>query len=481
MVTMKPRLLCARCVVILALVPPVAAQAFDVFGSRDASTVTPASLLLNNASCVSESVDHPLELEEAILLAVCTHPQARQAWANARAQAAAVGIAKAAYLPALDAVAGVDRDTRSITYDYSMNGLGAQSRPQHASNRYGMLNLSWVLFDFGKRRAGLRQARELLVAANAVQDDTLNVVFFNTAQAYYALRDAQASVDAAGLTERIARESLAAARAKHDAGAGTLSDRLQAQTTYRRAVLDRVSAEGNARTATGALAVAMGFDANSAVQIVTTEPVSEDKVIAMGVDALIDEAKMRQPKLAAARARLAAARANVEVVRAQGRPTISMTGSLTQNKLYSQQQTESFPISRSRSSKIGIQLTIPLFEGFASGYRVAHAQSLADAQEADLRNAELQTSLDVWTSYQALQADAINLTASRDLLDDAQRSLDIARGRYKAGVGTFVELLNAQTALADAQKQRVLAVSRWRTARLSLAASLGKLGLWTMD
>lgn len=41
--------------------------------------------------------------------------------------------------------------------------------------------------------------------------------------------------------------------------------------------------------------------------------------------------------------------------------------------------------------------------------------------------------------YQALQADAINLTISRDLLDDAQRSLEIARGRYKEGVGTFVE------------------------------------------
>jgi len=42
-------------------------------------------------------------------------------------------------------------------------------------------------------------------------------------------------------------------------------------------------------------------------------------------------------------------------------------------------------------------------------------------------------------------------------------------------------VLNAQTALADAQKQRVLAVSAWRTARLVLAFSLGKLELWTED
>ncbi|KVX80622.1 channel protein TolC [Burkholderia ubonensis] len=478
---MKSRLLRAVSVVMLAFVPPALAQAVDVFRTSDASSATPASPLLSNTSCVSEPVDRPLALEEAILQAICSHPQARQAWANARAQAAAVGIAKAAYLPALNATTGIDRDTRSTTYDYGAIGLGSQSRSQQSSSQYGILNLSWVLFDFGKRSAGLRLARELLAAANATQDDTLQAVFFSTAQAYYAVRDAQASVDAAWQTERIAHESLAAARAKHDAGAGTLSDRLQAQTTFRRAVLDRVSAEGNVRTAVGALAVSMGRDANTSVRIVTAEPVSDDHAIAAGVDELINDAKMRQPKLVAARARLAAARANVEVVRAQGRPTISIAGSFTQNNPSFQQQADSFPISRSHSSKIGIQLTIPLFEGFASGYRVAHAQSQADAQEAELRNTELQVSLDVWRSYQALQADAINLTTSRDLLDDAQHSLDIARGRYKEGVGTFVELLNAQTALADAQKQRVLAVSKWRAARLSLAASLGRLGLWTMD
>lgn len=448
---------------------------------RTASSAAPVSPLLGSAACPSEPDDHPLTLEAAILQAICAHPQARQAWANARAQAAAVGIAQAAYLPALNATAGVDRDTRSTTYDYGAIGLGSRSLSQQSSTPYEILNLSWVLFDFGKRSAGLRQARELLAAANAAQDDTLQTVFFNTAQAYYAVRDAQASIDAAQQTERIAQESLVAARAKHDAGAGTLSDRLQAQTTYRRAVLDRVSAEGNARTAAGVLAVLMGRDANTSVQIITAEPVSDDDAIAAGVDALIDEAKMRRPKLVAARARLAAARANVEAVRAQGRPTISIAGSFMQNNPSIQQQADSYPISHSRNSRIGIQLTIPLFEGFASGYRVAHAQSQADAQEAELHDTELQVSLDVWKSYQALQTDAINLTTSKDLLDDAQHSLDIARGRYKEGVGTFVELLNAQMALADARKQRVLAVSKWRTARLSLAASLGRLGLWTMD
>ncbi|KVE36727.1 TolC family protein [Burkholderia sp. BDU5] len=456
------------------------AQWLDIYGTRKNVSATPAAPLLKNATCQPELASHPIALEDAILQAICANPQARQAWANARAQAAQVGVNEAAYMPTLNATGGIQRNWQTTTYDVS-DGINSVTlnQSQTQTSRYGALNLSWVLFDFGKRSAALRQARELLAAANATQDDTLQTILFNAAQAYYNLRDAQAAVDAARTIERAAQDSLTEAKAKHDAGAGTLSDQLQAQTSYRRAVLDRVSAEGDVQNATGTLAVAMGLDANTPLQIAPAEPTVDRNAFAEGIAQLIDEAKRQHPKLAAARAKLDAARANVDAVRAQGRPTISLTGSLSRNSPSYQQQL-GIQTTASHGSMIGVQVTIPLFEGFASGYRVAAAQAQADAQEADVQNTELNVSLDVWKSYQSLQTDTANLDNSKDLLDDAQRSLDIARGRYKAGVGTFTELLNAQTALADAQKQRVQAVSKWRTARLKLAASLGSIGLWSV-
>lgn len=471
---------CLRCLLLaaptamLACTTSAGAQMLDVPRSQVSTPAAPA--VQNKASCRPVPDAHPLELEEAIFQAICAHPQASKAWANARAHAAAVGVAKSAYLPTLSVTTGVDGETRSTTYDYSAVGLGPVGRSQHSTAQYGMLNLSWVLFDFGKRGAGLRQARELLAAANAARNDILQTVFFDAARAYYAVRDAEASVDATRQAENVARESLAAASAKHDAGAGTLSDRLQAQTTYRRAILDRVSAEGDVRAAVGALAVSMGLDANTPVRIAATESVRDDDVVAADIDALIDEAKTRHPKLVSARARLEAAYAKADVARSQRWPTISVTGSLTRIRS-DRRQAEPLPTSRGSSMGIGIQAVIPLFEGFASC--IAGAQAEADAQEAELRSVELQVSLDVWQSFQQLQAGAINLALSKDLIDDARRSLDVARGRYKEGVGMFIELLDAQTALADAQKRRVLALSKWRTGRLSLAASLGKLGLWT--
>lgn len=58
---------------------------------------------------------------------------------------------------------------------------------------------------------------------------------------------------------------------------------------------------------------------------------------------------------------------------------------------------------------------------------------------------------------------------------------EVARGRYRAGVGIVTERLNVRSALTDARKQRVLAVSTWRIARLKLAASLGDSGPWNVD
>ncbi|HEF5871060.1 TPA: TolC family protein [Burkholderia cenocepacia] len=449
------------------------AQMLDVYRTRDDVAATQAGSMASATACGAQHVDgRALALEDAILQAICSHPQLTRTWSDARAAAAEVGVSKAAYWPTLNATAGIQRD--NLTTDYS----GGFSQNQRSSSRYGMLNLSWVLFDFGKRGANLDRARALLRAANATHDDTLQSVFYDAAQAFYALRDAQAALEAAQAVERAAQESLAEATARHDGGAGTLGDALQAQTTYRKALLDRVSAEGDLQNAIGTLATTLGVDADTPLRIADAEASPDREDFTRGVADLIAEAKRHHPKLIAAREKLEAARDQIRAVRAQTLPTISLTGSLTRNNPSYQQQPSLFQIQSSHGNSIGIQVSIPLFEGFASGYRVAEAKAQADAQEADVRSTELKVSLDVWKSYQSLQTDTTNLDNSQHLLDTALHSLDIARGRYKAGVGTFTELLNAQSALADARRQRVLAVSKWRTARLKLAESLGRLGLW---
>jgi outer membrane protein len=93
-----------------------------------------------------------------------------------------------------------------------------------------------------------------------------------------------------------------------------------------------------------------------------------------------------------------------------------------------------------------------------------------------MEDSRQQVGLEVWNSYQAVQTSTDSVKDSATLPDIAQRSFTAAQHRYQAGVGNILELLNAQTALANAQQQRVQALADWRAARLRLAGSLGHLG-----
>ncbi|GAB3629962.1 Fis family transcriptional regulator [Pandoraea terrae] len=67
------------------------------------------------------------------------------------------------------------------------------------------------------------------------------------------------------------------------------------------------------------------------------------------------------------------------------------------------------------------------------------------------------------------------------LLEVAQRAYAASEHRYLAGGGNILELLNTQSSLAQAKRQTIQALTDWRTARLQLAAKLGKLGVWRIE
>ena len=129
----------------------------------------------------------------------------------------------------------------------------------------------------------------------------------------------------------------------------------------------------------------------------------------------------------------------------------------------------------SRSNSIGLTLSIPIFSGFETTYNVRAAEARVDAASALRDNVKLQVALDVWTAYQDLTTASQTLTASADLLASAEQSERVALGRYKAGVGNILDVLNAQSALANARLQRIQAALDWYVTRASLAKAVGTL------
>lgn len=438
------------------------------------------------APCLFEKLGAKVGLVEVVERALCHNPKIRYAWANAKTQAAVLGVRQSAYLPTASAGLAIGKQRNKteyadvVGYQVPFSLLNSDNSP---GVRSGTLKLSWVLSDFGLRGSRVDEARAMLDAANATHDATIQAAFVEAAQAYFDTLTAMASLDAKLEAENAARESYLATEAKYKAGVGGLSDKLQASTAHSQAKLERVVAEGELKNAKGSLAVAMGLEMTTVFDLVRPEDALPDTAFIKPVEALFDEARHHHPALIAAQAEVRAAEATVEATRAEGRPTITLVSELSRGDQRGQPPAVGYPatnISQTNAS-IGVQLNVPLFEGFGRTYRVRSAQNQVEAKQAESARVEREVLLDVWRNYQVFAAETEGLKTSDDLAKNARESYKIARGRYKSGVGNIVELLNVQSALAKAEEQRIKTVSNWHSARLKLAASIGRIGMWAID
>ncbi len=449
---MRPHLMFSTLGVLLCLWSGgvIAKETSDPFGTEESLPLKPA-LRLGGAvgdPCADAMPTGALDLLEVVNIALCNNPQTREVWASSRAQAAQVGVSKSGYLPG---------SSLSVSGNRNSPGTGLRS--------FG-LTLSYLLYDFGTRAASVENAQQLLAAANATQDSTVQTVFLLAVQSFYQTQAAQAALTAAFESEHAAKESFSAAAARYATGSATPADKLQAQTAYSQATLNRITADGNLKNVTGNMANILGLDANQNVTLVAANtavvPVNFDR----DVNVLIEEARLRRPDMQAAAAQVKAAQANVDAARASGKPSISLNASTN--------QTNSAGIP-SHGSSVGVNLSVPIFSGYAPTYRIRAAEAQVEVQAAQLEGLRLQVSLDVWTAYQNLITATQSLRTTADLLNSAEQSERVALGRYKAGVGSILDVLNAQSALAGARQQRIQSMLDWNISRAVLARAMGNL------
>ncbi|MEK6370285.1 MULTISPECIES: TolC family protein [Burkholderia] len=454
---------------------PPAGRAFDPLRSETAIPATPAGSVLGERAglCEFGNPPSPLTLQDAVERTLCNNPKSRQAWIEVKVDAAAVGAGRAAFLPTLN---GNWQGTRDIAHNH-VTGFPQFDSNYRSNLQNASVSLNWVLYDFGGRSAALRNANELLAAARANQSASLQSFFATAAKDFYAAQAAQGALAAAREIEHGAQASAEAAGARVDRGVAAINDALQAQTAYVQAVVTRTKAETDWQTAIGTLASDMALSPDTPITLPAIgDGVQPDPLFLESVSALIDEARQHHPGVIAAEAEVAAARAKAAQVRAEGLPRLSLVAQYNFNNQPTSLQL-GFPVfpATHREWYLGLQLTIPIFEGFSRTYQARQADAQVEAQVAALDAARQQVGLDVWTSYHGLQGATRNLQNSAQLLVLAQRAYDAARRRYEVGAASILELLNTQSALADAKRQRIQFLTDWRSMRLQLASKLGKL------
>ena len=403
-----------------------------------------------------------LTLAQAIDLALRNNPATRLSWSQARAAADVYGSTRGRFLPQI--VGSVDV-TRS-------RALAQPGRPAFERTQFGpTATLTFLALDLGGRSGTIEASKQTAIAADLAHNAIVESTVLDVESSLFTYLASRALRDAQRTSVEEARAVLSAAEQRHKVGLATIADELQARTALSQSELALETLDGQLSIARGALAVSIGYPANTSVDIAEVPASDSVQFVVESVDSLIARAIRLRPELAQARAQAAAAAANVRAARSANYPslTVGSTGGLTgfQNTTGLSQ----------RAYSVNLGVRVPVFSGLSNQYDAATASEERDVALARLATTRQQIVLEVFTAYYELQTATRRVKTSTDLLASAQQSETVARARYKEGVGDIVDLLIAQSALALARAQDIQSRWQWRTSLAQLAHDVGALGL----
>lgn len=397
----------------------------------------------------------PRTLDDLVERALARDPETRAAWHDARAAAAIAGSRRSAWYPRLDAAADLGRTDAS--------GGGARTTAGVTGS------LSWLLLDLGARGAAIEEADRLLLASRLARRAAVLDLILDVQETYYQYLGARALFAAQAASVKQAETALTAAEDRRRAGVATIADVLQARTAWSQARLRLQEADGQALAFRGALATLAVLPPTTVLEVGELPERLAREEVEPEIERLLADAAARNPDLARARALAAASEANARLAARSGLPTLSFEAGAGRGWVISPDE------GSDTTWTFGLTMRFPLFEGFRTVYDSLAARESADAAQARAEATGQRVMLDVWTSHQALRTAGQRVDTSRDLLESARLSAEVAGARYKEGVGSILDLLTAQAALEDARAEEVRARADWLVAFARLARSTGRL------
>jgi outer membrane protein TolC len=261
------------------------------------------------------------------------------------------------------------------------------------------------------------------------------------------------------------REHLRISEAMEEAGVAAHFEVVQARTELARSEGDLIAAETGAEQARAGLRRLLYLPQTQALVVESAPPGVEEPEAGLGE--LVERAFAKRPEIRGAEAQQRAAEASVRLAAAGDNLTAALTGSYARNF-------ETSTLSTNDSWTIALGLQQPIFTG-------GRVDAETEAARARLRQAELaletqkqEVALGVTQEYLALQQATQQLEVAIQGVAEAQERERISRVRFEAGVALGVEVLDAQTALAAAEANRVNAEYDQYVSLLRLYYAMGE-------
>ena len=388
-----------------------------------------------------------LSLADLVDAALRNNPSTRRSWAMARAKSALWGKSRSEYYPTLDA--GAVGNAGKIPQE-----SGGKSYVQIQAG------LSYLLLDFGGRSARVEAAKQSLLSANWQYNQEIQNILRDIPKYYYIYIGSKANVAATKKSLIEAQTSLEAAKVRREAGVSTIADVLQAKAQEAEVKYQLVSDEGAVKVSRGNLATTVGWSADTVFEVANESKKLPTHLIKNNVQNLITEAQRNRSDLKSKLAQMRQKKAELKDALSAPYPKLSATGNAQWLKYKDR--------GNSKAYFGGLQLEIPIFAGFSRENTIRKAKAELSAMEAEFQIQKQNVVNDIWSSFYNFRTSIGQVEASIDLLNSSTESYDVSFGRYKAGAADIIELLDAQSTLADARAKFV-------TSRMNLYVSFAEL------
>jgi outer membrane protein TolC len=400
-----------------------------------------------------------LTIEDAVRIGLANHPRIKSANERVGSQQAILGQQMSAYYP------GITLGNNFRTTNSSGATSASESSSPTASSQ---ANFNYIIYNFGKREGTVQAARDTL---NAVQQDyetTNQDIILSIKQAYYVYLGSQALVKVRQETVRSRELLVRQARGFYEVGTRARIDVARAEANLFTAQADLIGAENGVKIAWVTLRNAMGSPRLPEQPVAEDSPEVEFSMNLAGARNVAFDARTELKSFEAQR------KASDQLIAAARRGHLP---DILFDAFYARRTgpgdvRPTWPLKQ-EAWQAQLSFNIPIFDGFRTTNRVEetlHNYYNVRAQEEDRRQL---IALEVEQSYLRVVETQERIRATESASKAAKENLDLAQGRYQVGVGSIIEVTDAETLYTDAQTTYIRTVYDYKIADAQLARAMG--------
>ncbi|MFH1542303.1 MAG: TolC family protein [bacterium] len=403
-------------------------------------------LLIFATACFAQN---ELTLEQSIQIALEKSPVVLKSKADIAAAEGEAGQTVATYLPQLSIIGSIGKSyMQPMTVEFNGTTVTYGTNEQAETTSYG-LSARQKLFDGGKMFSTMGMASKgLAVAKHELRKIEQNITF-DVVQSYYGVMKAAKYVELSSESVGMAQNHLDRVNALENAGMATKADILRTEVLLAKAELSLTKAKQVYELSKNSFNNLLGRDFSAEVTLATTDFKGTD-VITYQYDDLLKIAYEQRPDWQQFLLARGVVEDQVSIAYSGLLPSVSLIGNYERGST-------TYPSYNydTKNWQAILSGSWDILDGTGVYNRIKEAGAQLEAQKASEQSVQRGLALEVKEANFMLKSAKENLAGAQKALELAQENYEIAETRYKSGLGTNLEQIDAQVALTQARAEEL--------------------------